>query len=189
MEAAVSKTEIRIGGLGGQGVILCGMIIGRAAAIHDNKHATLIQAFGPEARGSACSAQVIVSDEEVEYPYVRHPDILVLMSQDAYHQFAPDLKPGGLLLYEEELVHLEGQLSAGAKAVGIPATRIAEELGRRLVLNIVMAGFFAGATGVISHEAIQKAVKESVPKGTESLNIRALRRGLEYGRAVATKTD
>jgi 2-oxoglutarate ferredoxin oxidoreductase subunit gamma len=73
--------------------------------------------------------------------------------------------------------------------VGIPATRIAEELGRRLVLNIVMAGFFAGATGVISHEAIQKAVKESVPKGTESLNIRALRRGLEYGRAVATKTD
>jgi len=183
----VSKTEIRIGGLGGQGVILCGMIIGRAAAIHDNKHATLIQAFGPEARGSACSAQVIVSDEEVEYPYVRRPDILVLMSQDAYHQFGPDLKPGGLLLYEEELVHLEGGLPAGTKAVGIPATRFAEELGRRLVLNIVMAGFFAGVTGLVSHEAIQKAVKESVPKGTEHLNMRALRRGLEYGREVATK--
>jgi 2-oxoglutarate ferredoxin oxidoreductase subunit gamma len=189
MEAAMSKTEIRVGGLGGQGVILCGMIIGKAAAIHDNKHATLIQAFGPEARGSACSAQVIVSEEEIGYPYVRRPDILVLMSQDAYHQFAPDLRPGGLLLYEEELVHLDGRLPAGAKAVGIPATRFAEELGRRLVLNIVMAGFFTGVTGLITHEAIEKAVKDSVPKGTEDLNMRALRRGLEYGREAAAKAN
>jgi len=185
----MSKTEIRVGGLGGQGVILCGMIIGKAAAIHDDKHATLIQAFGPEARGSACSAQVIVSEEEIGYPYVRRPDILVLMSQDAYNQFAPELRPGGLLLYEEDLVHLDGRLPAGAKAVGIPATRFAEELGRRLVLNIVMAGFFTGVTGLITHEAIEKAVKDSVPKGTEDLNMRALRRGLEYGREVAAKAN
>ena len=157
--------------------------------IRDSKHATLIQAFGPEARGSACSAQVIVSDEEIEYPYVRRPDILVLMSQDAYHQFAPDLTPGGLLLYEEELVHLDGRLPAGAKVVGIPATRFAEELGRRLVLNIVMAGFFTGVTGLISHEAIEKAVKDSVPKGTEGLNLRALRKGLEYGRQMAARAN
>jgi 2-oxoglutarate ferredoxin oxidoreductase subunit gamma len=189
MEAAMSKTEIRVGGLGGQGVILCGMIIGKAAAIYDGKHAALIQAFGPEARGSACSAQVIVSEEEIGYPYVRRPDILVLMSQDAYNQFAPDLRPGGLLLYEEELVHLDGRLPAGAKAVGIPATRFAEELGRRLVLNIVMAGFFTGVTGLITHEAIEKAVKDSVPKGTEDLNMRALRRGLEYGREAAAKAN
>ena len=185
----MSKTEIRVGGLGGQGVILCGMIIGKAAAIHDDKHATLIQAFGPEARGSACSAQVIVSEEEIGYPYVRRPDILVLMSQDAYHQFVPELRPGGLLLYEEELVRLDGRLPAGAKAVGIPATRFAEELGRRLVLNIVMAGFFTGVTGLITHEAIEKAVKDSVPKGTEDLNMRALRRGLEYGREMAAKAN
>ncbi|MBI5210625.1 MAG: 2-oxoacid:acceptor oxidoreductase family protein [Elusimicrobia bacterium] len=180
------RTEIRVGGLGGQGVILCGSIIGKAAAIHGGKHATMIQAFGPEARGSACSAQVIVSDETIGYPYVKNPDILVLMSPDAYKLFAPTLKPGGLVLYESELVHPDKNLPAGAKAVGIPATRFAEELGRRLVLNIVMVGFFAGTTGLLSYEAVQKAVLDSVPKGTEDLNARALKKGFEFGRETAS---
>src|SRR5512147_1264893 len=178
----MSKTEIRVGGLGGQGVILCGMIIGKAAAIYDGKHATLIQAFGPEARGSACSAQVTVSDQIIGYPYVKNPDILVLMSQDAYVQFIPQLKPSGLVLYEEELVTLDERKPAGAKALGIPATRFAEELGRRLVLNIVMTGFFAGVTGIVGPEAMEKAVRDSVPKGTEELNLRALHKGMEFGR-------
>lgn len=181
----MAKTEIRIGGLGGQGVILCGLIIGKAAAIHDGKHATLIQAFGPEARGSACSAQVTLSEREIGYPYVKQPNVLVLMSQDAYTQFAPTLKPGGLLLYEEDLVTLDDKVPADARALGIPATRFAEELGRRLVLNIVMAGFFTGVTGLVSQDAMEKAVKDSVPKGTEDLNMRALRKGLEFGWALA----
>jgi 2-oxoglutarate ferredoxin oxidoreductase subunit gamma len=159
----MAKTEIRVGGLGGQGVILCGHIIGKAASIFEGKHSTLIQAFGPEARGSACSAQVTVSDEAIGYPYVKNPDILILMSPDAYSQFIPQLK------------------TSGAKAVGIPATRFAEELGRRLVLNIVMVGFFTGVTGLVSFEAVERAVLGSVPKGTEDLNLRALRKGYEYG--------
>jgi 2-oxoglutarate ferredoxin oxidoreductase subunit gamma len=183
----MAKSEIRVGGLGGQGVILCGHIIGKAASIYDNKFATLIQAFGPEARGSACSAQVTVSDEVIGYPYVKNPDILVLMSQDAYAQFIGQLKPGGLVLYEEELVTVDDKLPAGARALGIPATRFAEELGRRLVLNIVMTGFFAGVTGLVSPAAVEKAVLSSVPKGTEDLNMRALRKGLEYGREQATR--
>jgi len=183
----MAKSEIRIGGLGGQGVILCGMIIGKAAAIYDNKHATLIQAFGPEARGSACSAQVTVADQVIGYPYVKQPDVLVLMSQDAYTQFAPTLKPGGRLLYEEELVKVDQKLPAGSLTFGIPATRFAEELGRRLVLNIVMAGFFTGVTGLVSPEAMERAVKASVPKGTEDLNMRALHKGLEYGRTAAAQ--
>jgi len=178
----MDKTEIRVGGLGGQGVILCGMIIGKAASIFDGKHATLIQAFGPEARGSACSAQVTVADEAIGYPYVKNPDVLIVMSPDAYTQFAPQLKPGGVLLYEKELITLDDKLPAGVKALGIPATRFAEELGRRLVLNIVMTGFFAGVTGVVSFDAVEKAVKSSVPKGTEDLNLRAFRKGYEYGR-------
>ena len=185
----MAKIEVRIGGLGGQGVILCGMILGKAAAIYDGKHAALIQAFGPEARGSACSAQVTVADEAIGYPYVKHPDILVLMSQDAYTQFGPTLKPGGLLLYEDELVQLDGSLPAGARTVGIPATRFAEELGRRLVLNIVMAGFLTGVTDLVSQDAIERAVKDSVPKGTEDLNLRALRKGLEYGREMVAKAE
>lgn len=177
----MAKTEIRVGGLGGQGVILCASIIGKCASIYAGKQATLIQAFGPEARGSACSAQVILSDEVIGYPYVKHPDILVLMSQDAYTQFIPQLKPGGLVLFEEELVTIDGKLPKGAKCVGIPATRFAEELGRRLVLNIVMVGFFAGATNLVSWESIEKAVMSSVPKGTEDLNLKALKKGYDYG--------
>jgi 2-oxoglutarate ferredoxin oxidoreductase subunit gamma len=183
------KTEIRVGGLGGQGVILCGMIIGKAASIYDGKHAALIQAFGPEARGSACSAQVTVSDEVIGYPYVKHPDLLVLMSLDAATQFIPQLKPGGLVLYESELIPKLPPLPPGARALGIPATRFAEELGRRLVLNIVMVGFFAGVTGLLSSSAVENAVRSSVPKGTEDLNLRALRKGCDYGRALVGKPE
>jgi 2-oxoglutarate ferredoxin oxidoreductase subunit gamma len=179
------KTEIRVGGLGGQGVILCGMIIGKAASIFDGKHATLIQAFGPEARGSACSAQVTVADEAIGYPYVKNPDILIVMSPDAYTQFAPQLAPGGMLLYESDLIKVDGALPKGVRAFGVPATRFAEELGRRLVLNIVMTGFFAGVTGLLSYESVEQAVKTSVPKGTEDLNLRAFRKGYEYGRELS----
>lgn len=175
------KTEIRVGGLGGQGVILCGHIIGKAASIYDNKHATLIQSFGPEARGSACSAQVTLDEEPIGNPYVKRPDVLIVMSPDAYSQFVSSLKPGGVLLYEAELVTLDERLPPGVTAYGIPATRLAEELGRRLVLNIVMVGFFAGATGLVSPEAAERAVIHSVPKGTEQLNQRAFRKGYEYG--------
>ena len=177
----MARTEIRVSGLGGQGVILCATIIGKAAAIYDGRHATMIQSFGPEARGSACSAQVTIADEPVAYPYVTQPDVLVTMSPDAYEQFASQLKPGGILLYESELVKAGAKLPAGARRYGIPATRYAEELGRKLVLNIVMVGFFAGETGVISREAVEKAVLDSVPHGTEELNLRAMVRGYEHG--------
>ncbi len=183
----MNKSEIRVGGLGGQGVILCGMIIGKAASIFDGKHATLIQAFGPEARGSACSAQVTVADEAIGYPYVKNPDVLIVMSPDAYTQFAPQLASGGTLLYESDLITPDDKLPAGVKAYGIPATRLAEELGRRLVLNIVMTGFFAGVTGLVSFGSAEKAVQSSVPKGTEDLNLRAFRKGFEYGRDLVAK--
>jgi 2-oxoglutarate ferredoxin oxidoreductase subunit gamma len=177
----MARTEIRVSGLGGQGVILCGTIIGKAAALFDRRHATMIQAFGPEARGSACSAQVTIADDPVAYPYVRNPDVLIAMSPDAYHQFIPQLKPGGVLLYENELVTPDADPSPDTRAYGIPATRFAEEIGRRLVLNIVMVGFFAGVTGLVSPEAVKKAVCDSVPRGTEDMNLRALRSGFEYG--------
>jgi 2-oxoglutarate ferredoxin oxidoreductase subunit gamma len=181
----MNRTEIRVGGLGGQGVILCASIIGKAASIFQGKHATLIQAFGPEARGSACSAQVTIADDVIGYPYVKNPDVLVLMSKDAYTQFAPTLKPGGMVLFEEELVTPDDKLPAGARPLGIPATRFAEELGRRLVLNIVMVGFFAGTTGLLDFDSVEKAVRDSVPKGTEDLNLKALRKGYDYGRKAA----
>lgn len=177
-------TEIRIAGFGGQGVILAGMVFGRAATIHDNKFVTLTQSFGPEARGSACSVQLIVSPEPVLYPYITKPDILVVMSQEACSRFAPELKPGGLLLYEDELIKLGDKIPAGVKACGIPATRFAEELGRKLVLNMVMVGFVTAMTSLTTADAVRKSVVESVPKGTDKLNLAAFEKGYEHGRTV-----
>ena len=135
-------TEIRIAGFGGQGVILSAIVIGKAGCIYHNGYSTMTQNFGPEARGGACSAQVILSDEPVLYPYVTQPDILVVMSQEAYTLFSPQINPNGILVIEEDLVRI-GELPAGVRVYSIPATRIAEELGKKMVLNIVMVGFFA----------------------------------------------
>jgi 2-oxoglutarate ferredoxin oxidoreductase subunit gamma len=177
------RTEIKIGGLGGQGVILSGYIIGRAASIYDNKFATMIQAFGPEARGSSTSAQLIVSDESIAYPYITAPNLMVLMSQEAYVKFSGELVPGGTLITEEEMV-TPHNLRTDIKHYSIPATRFAEELGKRMVMNIVMMGFTTAITRVINEQAMGEAVKVSVPKGTEKLNIVAFVKGLEYGRKL-----
>ena len=177
------SSGIRIAGFGGQGVILAGMVIGNAAAIHDGKFATLTQSFGPEARGSACSAQLIVSGEPILYPYLTQPDILVVMSQEAHTRFGSDLKPGGLLLYEQDLIHLP-KADRDIRSYGIPATRFAEELGRKLVLNMVMVGFVTALTGLATPPAVRKAIADSVPKGTEHLNLAAFEKGLEFGQGL-----
>ncbi len=179
----MGPTEIKIGGLGGQGVILGGIIIGKAAALFDEKHSCLTQAFGPEARGSACSAQVVVDEEPILYPYVHHPHIMVAMSQDAFVKFSPELRDNGVLLVEEELVKPTG-LPAGVKVYGIPATRIAEELGKKMVLNIVMVGFFTAVTGLVSEKAAREAVADSVPPATVELNMKAFDRGFAYGKKL-----
>jgi len=179
----MGPTEIKIGGLGGQGVILGGIIIGKAAALYDNKFSTLTQAFGPEARGSACSAQVIVDEKPVLYPYVHRPHVMVLMSQDAFAKFVPELRDDGTLLIDEDLVKPEG-LPKGVKVFSVPATRLAEELGKKMVLNIVMVGFFTAVTRLIGEDAMRKAVADSVPPATLDLNMKAFEKGLAHGRLV-----
>lgn len=179
-------TEIRIAGFGGQGVILSAMIVGKAASIFDGGYATLTQSFGPEARGGASSAQVILSDSPVLYPYVTRPDILVVLSQEAYTRFMPELKPDGMLIVEEDLVRLSG-LKSNIRVYGVPATRLAEELGRKMVLNVVMVGFFAAVTGIPGRESLRKAVEDSVPPATRELNLRAFDRGYAYGMAKVAR--
>jgi len=174
----VSRTEIRITGFGGQGVVLSGYIIGRASAINSGKHATMIQSFGPEARGAACSATVAISDTEVLYPYIHRPDVFVVMSGEGYSKYREELKDEGVLVYEKDLVHPEAK--EGQAAFGVPSTRIAESLGRAIVQNIVMLGFFAGVTEFVPREAMREAVKASVPPGTEELNLKAFDSGLAY---------
>jgi len=178
----VQLSEIRVTGFGGQGVILSAMIIGRAAAIYEGGHATLTQSFGPEARGGASGAQVILSDQPILYPYVTQPDVLVVMSQEACTRFAPEVKPGGTLIAEEDLVRLSP--NNGIRTHRVPATRLAEELGKRMVLNIVMVGFFCAVAGLLGTESLRRAIAGSAPANTRDLNLRAFETGYEYGASV-----
>ncbi|MBK9167352.1 MAG: 2-oxoacid:acceptor oxidoreductase family protein [Bryobacterales bacterium] len=177
-------TEIRFAGFGGQGILLAANIVGRAAAIYEGGYATMTQSYGPEARGGASSAQVLLSDEPILYPYTTHEDILVALSQEAFTRFAPNMKPDGLLLVEEELVRVEG-LRGTERMFGIPATRLAEELGKRVVLNIVMVGFFAALSGLGKPESYHQAIAASVPKGLIDLNLKAFEKGYEFGDRAA----
>ena len=173
-------TEVRIAGFGGQGVILSAIVLGKAASIYQGAFATMTQSFGPEARGGACSAQLVLSDSPVLYPYVTKPDILVVMSQEAYARFSPELKEGGTLIVEQDLVRVD-DLKGDIKIYSVPATRIAEELGKRMVLNSVMVGFFAAVTRLLEPDAVRKAVADSVPNSFRELNLKAFERGFEYG--------
>lgn len=172
------RTEVRLTGFGGQGVVLAGHIIGHACALNAGKNATMIQSFGPEARGSACSATLAICDGEVLYPYINRPDLLVAMSSEGYEKFADELKDDGLLLYERDLVR--PRVKEGQRAFGIPSTRIAESLGRVIVQNIVMVGFVAATADLAPPEALRLAVEHSVPPGTEELNLSAFDKGFEY---------
>ena len=173
-------TEIRIAGFGGQGVILAASVIGKAVAIFESGFATMTQSFGPEARGGSSSAQVILSSDPILYPYVTRPDILVVMSQEAYTRFAPQLKPGGILITEQELVRVD-KVPENIRVYGVPATRLAEELGRKVVLNIVMVGFFAAVANLFEPESLRKAVEDSVPPALAKLNLQAFDKGYTYG--------
>lgn len=177
------RQEITITGFGGQGIVLAGRIMGKAAALGDHKQSTLVQSYGPEARGGACSAQVIISEAPIHYPYVRHSDILVCMSQAGFDKFIGQMKDEGTLLIDQDLVQPRGRGVEG-DFFSIPSTRMAEELGRKMMANIIMLGFFTAITGAVSVDAVRDAVVESVPKGTEEMNRTAFDKGCDYGLAL-----
>jgi len=184
----MQRTEIRLSGFGGQGIILAAYILGKAAALHDHKNATMTQNYGPESRGGACSGQVIISDAPVSYPRLTHPNVVVAMSQEAYTKYAGELVDGGLLLIDQDLVHVNGGKS-NARMFSIPATRIAEKgLNRKMVANIVMLGFLAALDASVSSESMRRSIRESVPKGSEDLNLNAFERGFEYGKQLLAES-
>ena len=171
----MARSEIRITGFGGQGVVLSAYIIGRACAVEAGKHASMTQSFGPEARGSACSACLVISDSEVLYPYLRRPGVLVAMSSEGYEKYSGDLPEDGLLIHEADLVH--PARGPGQRVFSIPSTTIAESLGKRVVQNIVMLGFVAAVTRIATRDQVRRAVELSVPAGTEELNLKAFDAG------------
>ena len=174
-----NRREIRLCGFGGQGIILAGHIIGQAASIFEHENVVFIQDYGPEARGGACRADVVVSDERVLYPYINAPSILVAMSQQAYDKYHAENRQDTLVIIDEDLVKPVEKKRGGLFT--IPARRIAEELGRVTVANVVMLGFITAITGIVSLEAMKKSVLASVPQSTEELNLKAIERGYAYG--------
>ena len=181
----MARIEIQIGGFGGQGVILAGLVIARAISLYDRKQAVFTQAYGPEARGGSAASGIVVDDEKVDYPYPLRPEILVIMSEEAKTTYLPNMKKGGILIIEENLVHLDDMPDV-SEFHKIPATEIAEGLGNKIVTNIVMVGFISKVVGRkigLKKESIKKSVLEMVPAKVRDLNEKAFEMGYNYEEA------
>jgi len=170
------RHEVRFSGFGGQGIILSAVILGRAAVMHDNKYAVQTQVYGPEARGGASMSAVIIDDVPILYPKVATPDIYVIMSQEGFEKYGTGANEKAVMLVDSTLVHSRPK----CRCIEIPATREAKQsLGRDIVANIVMLGALVASTQVVSVAALEKAILDSVPKGTEALNQKAMKKGIE----------
>jgi 2-oxoglutarate ferredoxin oxidoreductase subunit gamma len=173
---------MRFAGFGGQGIISAGKIAGRAASIYGGKNAVMMQSYGPEARGGACNADLVVSDDVIGYPRLSQPGILVIMSQEAYEKYGQDIDPEGTLIVDEDLVDFSELPPSVSRVYSIPATRLADGLGRKIVANVVMLGALAAISKVVSRDAMLDAILNSVPARTKDLNERAFNTGYEQGK-------
>jgi 2-oxoglutarate ferredoxin oxidoreductase subunit gamma len=180
------QTEITFAGFGGQGIIKAGVIVAMAASIYCGKNAVQTQSYGPESRGGACKSDVIISDVEIDFPKVDEPDVLVVMSQQAYSEYVEKVKKGGIIILDPDLVPEEKKLEE-VKVFRVPATKMAEELGMKIVGNVIMLGAFAAITKIMKKEALAKAIKANVPKGMEELNLKAFNNGYAYGLKIAKR--
>jgi 2-oxoglutarate ferredoxin oxidoreductase subunit gamma len=172
----MSRVGIRFAGFGGQGLLLAGIMLGKAAAILSGKQAAQTQSYGTEARGGASQCNVVISDEPITYVGVVNPDAFVCMSQEAYDKLIGDVRSGAQVYYDSELV--KSKEIQGVKQIPIPSTRTAiDKLGRRIVANMVMLGALVEGTGALDPEMVKECIRTEVPKGTEELNVRAFEEG------------
>lgn len=177
------EKHILITGFGGQGIVMAGDILGKAASLYDDKNATMTQNYGPEARGGACSSQVIISTEDILFPAVYEPQVLICMSQEGYTKNIKSLRRNGTFIWDTDLVETKKPDSTW-KTYHVPATRFAEELGNTMMANIVMLAFVVAVEVLVDIDALRKAVLDSVPPNTKENNAKAFDRGREYGEAI-----
>lgn len=172
------RYEYRLSGEGGQGLVLAGKILAEAAAIYDDHNATQSQSYGPEARGGASRSEVIVSDGEIDFPKAENIDLMLALTQESLDKYHHDLRPGALLVLDQDAIR---QVPPGSwRIVRVPLIRMArEQLGRPIVANIIALGVVVRLSKVITDQAVEQAILARVPKGTEELNLRAFRMGLE----------
>ena len=182
------RTEVRLAGFGGQGIIRAGLILAMASCIHSDKNAVQTQSYGPESRGGSCKSEVVISDDEIDYPKVVDPDILVVMSQEAFNTYADTVKPNGTLLLDPDMVP-QHELKDKVRIFNIPSTKIAEGMGKTIVANVVMLGALVAVTNVTTAEAFKNSLLSNIPKGTEKLNLTAFEKGYEYGKELLESTS
>ena len=182
-----SRFEIRLAGEGGQGMILAGVILAEAAAVYDGLNAVQTQSYGPEARGGASRSEVVIAEGDIDYPEVTQADLLLCMSQEACDRYYGQVKEDGLIVVDSCSV----SRVPSHRAVSVPITDIAEQAtGRRITASITALGLLGGLTGLVSRQALEKAVSDRVPAGTEALNLKALAAGFsEAERLRAEMSD
>jgi 2-oxoglutarate ferredoxin oxidoreductase subunit gamma len=173
------RKEIRLCGFGGQGIMLAGFIIGKAATVYMNLNAVQSQSYGPEARGGRARSDVIISDSKINYPKALEVDFLVAMSQEAFDAYRGDLKKDAVIIIDPDLVKNH---SIKKPLYKIRAQKIAEEIGNKIVTNIVMIGALTAISGLLEPDAVRKSIIDSIPSRFKDLNLKAFEKGLEAGR-------
>jgi len=169
------RIEIRISGLGGQGVVLAGQVLGKAA-VYSGKNAVQTQSYGAEARGSAAKSEVIISDGKIGFPMVRKCDILIAMSPEAVEKNVKALKEGGLLLIDSTTVKSVPKIEA--RIFKLPATETSEKVfGEKLYANVIMLGALTKITNIVSEKALEKAIRDTIPEKAVAINIQAYKKG------------
>lgn len=177
----MARQEVRFAGFGGQGLLLAGVLLGKTAAIYAGKQAAQTQSYGTEARGGASQCNVVIDDKEITFVGVVNPDVFVVMSQEAYEKLVGEVREGGLVFYDSDLVKIKDQPKL--RQVPIPSTNTAKDLGRQMVANVVILGAMVEGTRMVDPDLLKDCLKDSVPPGTEQLNLKAL----EAGRSLYSK--
>ena len=184
----MSRYEVRIGGFGGQGVVTMAVVAGETASLYDKKFVVQTQSYGPEARGGASKSEIVISDEEVDFPKVQTPDVFVVLSRAAYLEYVDGLKDDGILIIDEDLVKIESDIPETMKVYKIPATRIADkEVGSKQATNVVMLGAFAVITKILSIEGLKARIEEKWPRFVKT-NMLALELGMKAGEEALAKS-
>ncbi len=182
----ITRSEIQLGGFGGQGIMSAGQIIGKAASVYNGLEACFTQSYGPEARGGAAGSQVVISSLPIHHPHLTEPDSMIMMSQGAYEKYLPALKKGGVLLIDDELVTLAEDHRKDIRTLGIPATTIAEKAGNNRAANSVMLGFWTAVESIVDKEALEHAIAESVPPKTIEVNLEVFEIGYQKGLEISS---
>lgn len=182
------RTEVRLAGFGGQGIIRAGLMLAMASCIYGGKNAVQTQSYGPESRGGSCKSEVVISDDEIDYPKVDEADILIVMSQEAFNKYSHTLKPKGILLFDVDMVPRH-EFKGDSVLYAVPSTKIAEELGKTIVANVVMLGATVALTSITTPEAFKNSLLSNIPKGTEKLNLAAFEKGYEYGKKLLEQSS